>query len=462
MSKLFSSFALACYCLSRIRRQTMGRSASSGACPRRVDRRDKPGGSSRRDGRFRSCLKIARTVKWTGPRIGGRPTATQCLILQASQLLTPQDARGRGSALMKIRTLARWMGASSARAVLGKLLPWSGILCLNYHRIGYGLDSPLDRDLWSASAVDFDDQVAYLQAHFDVIGADELPDAIAQVRSLCPHYLRRRLRRQLRDCVPHPAAPRRGRPFLSPPVFWITPDCRGGTRLPGWSAPARGARRTSVRGYPGGCHSMSPIVERTVQTLLRTYKLLPSADAAVFLDAIRAATGSNPCAAECVRQTWMTWNQVRALRAAGMSIGGHTVSHPLLARMPPEQQQQEITECGRRCCKSWASRCARLAIRWASRRLSMPRHAPACGTRGYGMRSATTAAFAVSTTGTTTTFAASRWSRMSRMTCFGRWPACRTYSAGPASDRQHRSASRRACPGGPHGGDKPRRSPHDQ
>jgi peptidoglycan/xylan/chitin deacetylase (PgdA/CDA1 family) len=44
----------------------------------------------------------------------------------------------------------------------------------------------------------------------------------------------------------------------------------------------------------------------------------------------------------------MSWHDVRALAAAGMEIGAHTVTHPLLARLPPSEQEQEMTASKRR------------------------------------------------------------------------------------------------------------------
>ncbi len=38
----------------------------------------------------------------------------------------------------------------------------------------------------------------------------------------------------------------------------------------------------------------------------------------------------------------MTWDNVRELRAAGMTIGAHTVTHPILSRLSAEQQHEEI------------------------------------------------------------------------------------------------------------------------
>jgi len=46
------------------------------------------------------------------------------------------------------------------------------------------------------------------------------------------------------------------------------------------------------------------------------------------------------------RDRMMTWDQAREMQAAGIEIGAHTVSHPLLAEMPLEEALREI-ECSR-------------------------------------------------------------------------------------------------------------------
>jgi peptidoglycan/xylan/chitin deacetylase (PgdA/CDA1 family) len=38
----------------------------------------------------------------------------------------------------------------------------------------------------------------------------------------------------------------------------------------------------------------------------------------------------------------------REMLAAGMSIGGHTVSHPVLSRLSAERQREEIAGCAKR------------------------------------------------------------------------------------------------------------------
>jgi hypothetical protein len=90
-----------------------------------------------------------------------------------------------------------------------------------------------------------------------------------------------------------------------------------------------------------------PDRETAVRTLLRAYKQLPPEQAAHYLKAVAAASGSDGTGTG-VENLWMTWDMLRQMRKAGMTIGGHTVNHPVLARMRPEQQQAEILGCARR------------------------------------------------------------------------------------------------------------------
>ena len=41
---------------------------------------------------------------------------------------------------------------------------------------------------------------------------------------------------------------------------------------------------------------------------------------------------------------WMSWEEVRAMHAAGFEIGAHTVNHPDLGTLEPERTREELTE----------------------------------------------------------------------------------------------------------------------
>jgi len=44
----------------------------------------------------------------------------------------------------------------------------------------------------------------------------------------------------------------------------------------------------------------------------------------------------------------MTWDQIRELAVAGVEIGCHTVSHPILSQLSPDRQKEEILTASRR------------------------------------------------------------------------------------------------------------------
>jgi peptidoglycan/xylan/chitin deacetylase (PgdA/CDA1 family) len=44
----------------------------------------------------------------------------------------------------------------------------------------------------------------------------------------------------------------------------------------------------------------------------------------------------------------LTWGQIRLMKAGRIDFGGHTVNHPFLSRIPPQQVSWEVSECKRR------------------------------------------------------------------------------------------------------------------
>ncbi|HEU4419848.1 MAG TPA: polysaccharide deacetylase family protein [Planctomycetota bacterium] len=57
---------------------------------------------------------------------------------------------------------------------------------------------------------------------------------------------------------------------------------------------------------------------------------------------------------------FMTWDEVRALRAAGMEIASHTCSHPILSRLEPADLAHELGASRRRIEQELGAECAML------------------------------------------------------------------------------------------------------
>lgn len=88
-----------------------------------------------------------------------------------------------------------------------------------------------------------------------------------------------------------------------------------------------------------GVHSISTPATRlqALRTIIKQIKWLPVAERDIAVTAVADRVG-----ASLPDDLMMTDEQVLALRDAGMTIGAHTRSHPLLARLEAEQARAEI------------------------------------------------------------------------------------------------------------------------
>ena len=75
-----------------------------------------------------------------------------------------------------------------------------------------------------------------------------------------------------------------------------------------------------------------------IQRLIKAIKYLPQPVRDTWVAAVAQRSG-----AQLPGNLMMRSEQVRSLHRAGMRIGGHTVSHPILARVDPESARREIT-----------------------------------------------------------------------------------------------------------------------
>ncbi len=191
------------------------------------------------------------------------------------------------------------------------------------------------------------DQVRFCKAHFDLISPADLPEVLTRGRG---RYLLIAFDDGYRDNyeVAFPILQSESVPatffvatgFMDAPripwwdeIAWMVRSKRGSAELPDWLAAPVWFDRDQ---------------EGAVRTLLRTYKTLSADATAAYLNDIAEATGSGRYDPQEGGHSWMTWDMLRKMRAGGMTIGGHTVNHPVLSLAPREVQLEEIETCGRR------------------------------------------------------------------------------------------------------------------
>ena len=235
-----------------------------------------------------------------------------------------------------------------ARALLARLPAWRGVLVLNYHRIGDPTGQPFNRELWSATATGFDEHVAFLSRHADVVGPGDLPSLAARRRG---RHVMLTFDDGYRDNyeLAYPLLRRHGLTA----TFFLATGFLDRPHVAWWDEIAwmvRHAERDELAGgrWLPGVTPLRSTEERAVTTLVERFKTLPGEQTEEFLDWIAEGTGTGRCGAEHAAGMWLTWEEVREMRAGGMTIGGHTVAHPVLARLTTAEQEREITGCARR------------------------------------------------------------------------------------------------------------------
>jgi peptidoglycan/xylan/chitin deacetylase (PgdA/CDA1 family) len=249
---------------------------------------------------------------------------------------------------MKKARLARWLARTGALAFVSAATRWSGVVVFNYHRLGDGERSLFDRELWSAGAEAFTDQIRCCKDHLDLIRPEDLADIRGSKRK--GRYGLITFDDGYRDNyeIAFPILVSEG----VPATFFVATGFVDVPRLPWWDAIAwmiRSSKQTHITLSASGSSTFNislPNRDAAIRQILRLYKTMPGDSANRLLDEMASATEAPPLPP--AGGLWMTWDMLRDMSAAGMTIGGHTVTHPVMAQASPERQAYEIVTCGRR------------------------------------------------------------------------------------------------------------------
>lgn len=246
---------------------------------------------------------------------------------------------------MKRLLLAKALQRSGTLALLRHVYRPRGLLCLNYHRIASALPRYCDPGVISASAEDFAAQIRFLKRHAELITPDEIEDArrsrgrfvlVTFDDGYSDNY------HAAFEVLRHEGAPA---------TFFIATGYIDHPRLSWWDAINALIDSTSARSLHLPEFELPPLNlspeqrPEAVHQLLRLYKRLPGARAAALLQRLRELPDAHQPDA---REQWMSWGMLREMQAQGMHIGGHTMHHPVLSRLPIDEQREEILGCAQR------------------------------------------------------------------------------------------------------------------
>lgn len=248
----------------------------------------------------------------------------------------------------KIERAAWALSRSGLGAALRRLPTWDGVLTLCFHRIGSREGTAWERTIWDATLEELDRRLRFLRRHTQVIAPEELVGMEAAPRG--PHVLLTfddGYREWATEVLPLLRAHGVKAAFFLATGFIDEP------RAPWWYELPWMARTSRAEALPAGDWLNERLAlgedrDAAAEALLDAYKALPGERCEEFLAWVAEAAGCGRCDPRATRDDWLAWDMVRELRDAGMEIGGHTIDHPVLSRLPAELQHEQISGCARR------------------------------------------------------------------------------------------------------------------
>lgn len=239
--------------------------------------------------------------------------------------------------------------ASGLMGALERMPRVPQLLVINYHRIGDNSATEFDPEVFSASQEGFADQVAHIKKHYGLLHPGEARDIIAgrtRLRHMCvlltfdDGYLD-----NLTLAVPVLKAHDASAAF-----FLITGQLDEPSRIQWWDRIAWQVRRCVGKTIalsqpePGTIPVTAENLERSIAAVLARFRSA-GIDEALFFAELDAAAGVSGDAARSSEPLMMSWDDARAMRDAGMTIGLHTDTHTILSRLDEAGQRREIVTC---------------------------------------------------------------------------------------------------------------------
>jgi peptidoglycan/xylan/chitin deacetylase (PgdA/CDA1 family) len=247
--------------------------------------------------------------------------------------------------ISKRERLARVTGNRWSASLLRQLFRTPSLVCLTHHRVADTVDH--DPDVISATPAQLLSQVEWLKASFPVLDGEHVVKVIRGDCTLRKPSIGLTFDDGYEDnfAVGQVLMQRFGiSAFFFVPTGFIDTGL-----IPVWDRLGFAVRHTVQPRFviPGlGGHGPWPVDSTadyisTISRLMAAYSALPPDLQTAFVDSCEAAAGQSAYDGGR-RSPFMTWDQIRQLRAMGHVIGAHTHTHPVLASLPLDAQRAEV------------------------------------------------------------------------------------------------------------------------
>jgi peptidoglycan/xylan/chitin deacetylase (PgdA/CDA1 family) len=219
------------------------------------------------------------------------------------------------------------------------------LVAITYHRIGYAEACPYDRGVFEATADQLYDQVDHLKARFHMASLQEVVDWVNGRSKLRHAHVLVTFDDGYIDNY------QTAFPILRslgvPGTFFLTTSLVGTDLLPWWDQIAyllRQTRRQQIeltypKQYSANVGKDSP--EQIIAEVLSLFKTPAMRNPKKFLENLENACDVKaPERAE--QRLFLDWEEAAAMVSGGMSVGSHTHTHPVLAKLTAAEQLEEL------------------------------------------------------------------------------------------------------------------------
>jgi peptidoglycan/xylan/chitin deacetylase (PgdA/CDA1 family) len=232
---------------------------------------------------------------------------------------------------------------------LFSLLPAKdSLLVLTYHRIGDDEGDPWNPAVFSATADEFDKQVAYIKRRHALVTLEEAlafvdgtdKDRSSRCRVLLTFDDGYRDNYELA----FPILKSHG----AQGVFFLCSDLVGTGNVPWWDHIAylikSGTRKRFSISFPKRLevdlqkHGLS----KSLREILDIWKTLEDVDHDRFFRELQEAVEGKDLPEDTRR--FLTWDEAREMLDGGMAIGAHTHAHPMLSKLSEDEQRRELAQ----------------------------------------------------------------------------------------------------------------------
>ena len=218
-----------------------------------------------------------------------------------------------------------------------------GLYVFTFHRIGQASDSAFDPNVFSCDARAFREHLMLLQERFEIIKPADLQQLVDGKKS--GRYALLTFDDGYRDNF-DTALPILEELGLEAIIFVAT-DMVGSDTLPWWDEAAFLLRHSSVDHVDIGGARISLAERQHPQTVREALRAFKTGEGSIQEKLAQLRESLRPTTALPKTRLIMNWEEIREAQTRGITIGSHTLSHPILAQLDVSHQERELVESRR-------------------------------------------------------------------------------------------------------------------